>query len=170
MHESLGYGIAGLLMVFFGRRLFWLFVACVGFLFGLYLAETVFATAESWVFLTCALIGGIAGALTAVFLQKAAVGVAGFLAGGWLVKDFVVYVFETSPEIGWISFFVGGLLGALLIAVMFEWALIVLTSVLGAAWIAQIQFFSAAVQPIVVVGMAGLGILVQAKQRLRRRQ
>src|SRR6187200_2140589 len=68
--------IAGVVLLFFGRRLFWLFVALIGFIAGMSLATQVLAIHEQWLLLLIAIGCGILGALIALFLQRLAIGIA----------------------------------------------------------------------------------------------
>ena len=67
----------------FGRKLFWFFVGTLGFVVGAEAATTLFPHNPEWE-LIAGLILGLLGILMALFLQKVAIGVGGFLAGGYL--------------------------------------------------------------------------------------
>ena len=77
--------VVGVALLFFGRRLFWLFVAGVGFLYGLRFAPTLVQGGSELALLLVAVFCGVIGALLAVFAQKIAVGIAGFCIGGYVV-------------------------------------------------------------------------------------
>jgi hypothetical protein len=75
--------LAGLGLLTLGRKLFWLFVAVIGFEFGFFIAERFFQRrADDLLALGVALLLGSVAALLAVFLQQLAIYVGGFLAGG----------------------------------------------------------------------------------------
>jgi len=76
--------IIGVVILFFGRKLFWLCVAAVGFAVGVKIAPLLVNESASLLALLIALIFGVLGALLALFLQKIAIAVLGFLAGGKL--------------------------------------------------------------------------------------
>ena len=76
--------LIGAVVLLFGRKLFWLCVAAIGFAAGVELAPHLVHEPSALLSLTIALLLGIIGALLAVFLQKIAIGVLGFLAGGKL--------------------------------------------------------------------------------------
>ena len=73
--------LVGVGLLAFGRKLFWLFVAGVGFAAGLALTAALFKTSPAWEVLLIAFGAGLAGALLAVFLQRIAMGVGGFIGG-----------------------------------------------------------------------------------------
>ena len=73
--------LVGGLLLGLGRKLFWFFVAASGFVAGLYIADRVLSIRPEWLVLVIGLVLGVIGAIAAVFIQKIAIGVAGFLAG-----------------------------------------------------------------------------------------
>src|ERR1041385_9171955 len=83
MHSSLPIisVLVGLALLLFGRRLFWLFVAALGFAIGLQLAPYLSQNPPLWLSLLLSLGLGLLGALLAVVLQKLAIAIAGFLGG-----------------------------------------------------------------------------------------
>src|SRR6266581_2743184 len=76
--------LIGAVILFFGRKLFWLCVAAVGFAAGVEIAPHLVHEPSPLLALTVAVVLGIIGALLALFLQKVAIAVLGFLAGGKL--------------------------------------------------------------------------------------
>ena len=129
--------LLGIALLIAGRRLFWLFVGALGFIVGFALATQFFASQSELVILAISLGVGLLGALLAVFLQQLAIGVAGFVAGGYgllLLLD-VIGLRLGIPT--WIPFVVGGIIGAALLASLFDWALIVLSSLTGAGLVLE---------------------------------
>ncbi len=86
MHPSVPIisALIGVVILLFGRRLFWLCVAAVGFAAGVEFAPHFVHEPSTLVLLTVAIVLGFIGALLALFLQKIAIAIAGFLAGGKL--------------------------------------------------------------------------------------
>src|SRR6476661_9326781 len=84
--ENLSVGIIGVIIgaaiLLFGRKLFWLFVAALGFAVGLEIAVYFMKDPPQWMLLLVGLGCGVVGALLAILVQKIAVAVAGFIAGG----------------------------------------------------------------------------------------
>src|SRR5256885_7264151 len=76
--------LIGAIILFFGRKLFWLCVAAVGFAAGVEFAPHLIHEPSQVLQLSIAIVFGFIGALLALFLQKVAIAVAGFLAGGKL--------------------------------------------------------------------------------------
>src|SRR5712671_6195228 len=86
MHFSVAIigALIGVVILFFGRKLFWLCVAAVGFAAGVEFAPHLMHEPTPVLQLCVAVVFGFIGALLAMFLQKIAIAVAGFLAGGKL--------------------------------------------------------------------------------------
>ena len=161
--------LIGVVILFFGRKLFWLCVAAIGFAAGVELAPHLVQDPSALLSLTIALLLGIIGALLALFLQKIAIAVLGFLAGGKLAGAIAAAFFVHYAQHSTIIFVIGGVVGAILLLVLFDWALIVVSSLIGAHLIVY-QSTIALPQSgsiILFIGLAVVGILVQAAS-LRR--
>jgi hypothetical protein len=78
----------GILLLLFGRRVFWLFVATAGFIAGLTFAMQFMSGQPELVILLIAIIAGIIGVFLGVLLEGVAILIAGFLAGGYLATPF----------------------------------------------------------------------------------
>jgi hypothetical protein len=161
--------LIGAVILFFGRKLFWLCVAAVGFAAGVEIAPHLVQEPSPLLALTVALVLGLIGALLALFLQKIAIAVLGFLAGGKLAGAIAAAFFVQYAEHSTIIFVIGGIIGAVLLLVLFDWALIVVSSLLGAHLIQSSIVLPPSGSTIVFIGLAVLGVLVQATS-LRRSQ
>lgn len=160
--------LLGVAMLTFGRRLFWLFVGGIGFVFGIHIAAQYFHGQPDWIVIVIALLSGLLGSLIAVFLQNVAVWLAGFAAGGYFVFNFLDVLGWEDDRLAWISFLVGGVIGAVLVVVVFDWALIILSSITGATLITQSIPFGPLVTALSFTVLIILGILIQAS--LMRRE
>lgn len=150
----------GLLLA--GRRLFWLFVGGVGFITAFTLATGIYSSQPGALTLLITLAVGIVGAVLALFMQRAVIGVAGLLAGGYSVY---VLIQSLSGEVGgwgWILIAVGAVLGALLVGLFFEWALIILSSLTGASMITSVMDIGTNLSLFLFLGLALIGIIAQA--------
>ncbi len=179
--------VVGALLLTLGRRLFWLFVAGAGFLAGLQFAPRLLPGQPANVILIAALVVAVAGAVLAVLLQRLAVGLAGFIVGGYAA----VYLAEALGLLGsstpinppglptaalaslnaaitggppvWLIFLIGGVIGALLVAAVFDLALVLLSSLAGAALVAQAVTLPAGVELAVFLVLVALGIIIQTR-------
>src|SRR5438093_9386422 len=154
--------VIGIVILFFGRKLFWLCVAAVGFAVGVEIAPQLVNEPSSLLALVVALVFGLLGALLALFLQKVAIAVVGFLAGGKLASAIAVAFFVHYAQYSTIIFVVGGIIGAILLLAVFDWALIVVSSFIGAYLIQSAIVLPPTGSTLVLIGLAVLGILVQA--------
>lgn len=158
---DLTFIFAGILLLLLGRKLFWLFVAVVGFLAGMTFMPELLPNQPDSVILTISLIAGLLGALLAALLQKLAVGLAGFAAGGYIVYYLLEFVAVSLGDYQWMAILAGGILGALLAGSMFDWALILLTSASGATLVSQGLDLSMPISVIILVALFIFGIIAQ---------
>jgi hypothetical protein len=158
--------VIGTLLLILGRKLFWVFVGAVGFLVGFNLATRYLAGQPDWVILLIALFVGFLGAGLAVVLQRVAVVVAGFFAGGYLALEMIALLGLGSSEFSWVPFIFGGIAGALLLSIFFDWALILLSSLAGASLVAQALPQLVAINQnavtLIFVALVVVGCLIQA--------
>lgn len=159
--------LIGIVILFFGRRLFWLCVAAVGFAVGAEIAPHLVNEPSSLLALLVALAFGVLGALLALFLQKIAIAVLGFLAGGKLASAIAAAFFVHYAQYSTIIFVVGGIIGAILLVALFNWALIVVSSFIGAYLIQSAIVLPPTGSTLVFIGLALVGIFAQAAS-LRR--
>ena len=154
--------LVGALLLFLGRKLFWLFVGAIGFVVGAEAAAALFPHQPDLAMIG-GLVLGLIGAVIAIFVQKIAVSVGGFLAGGY----FLMAVMRTSDwqvlGYSWVSFLVGGLIGAMLMIFVFDWALIVFSSISGAHLITHSLVLTPEMAAIVFAVLLVVGIGAQAR-------
>jgi len=142
--------LLGIVVLVIGRRLFWLTVGAIGFIIGLGLALDFFANQTGLALLIIGLIAGGIGAMLAILLQKIAVSIIGFIMGGYSISWIVLEMLELNfDQWEWLLFIVGGIIGAILVAYLFELALIILSSLIGATMILQVTNFN----PLITAGL-----------------
>ena len=153
----------GLALLVLGRKLFWLFVGAIGFLAGMEFATAYLQGYSENIELIAGLVGGVIGVVLAIFVQKVALLAGGFIGGGYLALNIVQgTVQQPVGQTAWIAFIVGGILGAILVSVLFDWALILLSSFVGALLVVQSIGLGPNATPIVFFLLAAAGIFVQA--------
>src|SRR5512140_887552 len=155
--------LAGICVLFLGRRLFWLFVGAVGFVLGLDVAAQLFRGMPHTEVLIIALVGGMVGAVLALALEELMVGIAGFAAGAYIAAQILITAMPYPGRTVWIAMLVGGIVGAWLFVGLFDWALIALSSLIGAAFIVQAVPAATHVNYIVFAALVVAGVLVQAR-------
>ena len=151
----------GIALLILGRKLFWLFVACVGFAVGFTYAQQLWGTQSALMILVIALVLGLIGALLAIFLQRVAIGLAGFVAGGYITVAVMNLIGLEGDPFLWLLYVIGGIIGALLLFFMFDWALIALSSIIGAALIIQQLEFSPTLKMTLFFGLLLAGFVFQ---------
>lgn len=131
------YILTGVVLLFFGWRLFWLFVAMAGFWAGYDFARYAFAGQTPEFIFIAAIICAVFGVILAVALQEIAIVFLGALVGGTLALHWYAFFVPYDPQssLNWIAFCGGAIIGALLMAWGFDAALIIVTSLLGATLI-----------------------------------
>ena len=140
-----------------GRKLFWLFVGAVGFITGLQLASSFWQGPETLA-LVFGLIMGVIFALLAIFLQTITIGIAGFLAGGYILNAMAVMF---GLEAGLVIYIIGGLIGLALVIFLFDWAIITLSSLAGASLLVQAFIPEGGAGGIIFMILFLIGVIVQ---------
>ena len=161
--------IVGVALLFFGRKLFWLFVAAIGFAAGMEIAPQITHTPSPIFVLIIALGLGVLGAILSIVIQKFAIAVAGFVAGGRLAVGLSAAFYVNHAEYSRIIFLIGGILGAILLLLLFDWVLILFTSVEGAHLISHVIVLPQMGCMIVLIVLIVIGIVAQSAM-LRRFQ
>ena len=155
--------IVGLALLLLGKRLFWLFVGAIGFIGASDAAAMHFSGLPNWQILTISFAAGLLGVLLALFFQKLAILLVGFYTGGYLVVSlFNTLNMAPPPALPWAPFIIGGLLGAVLLYLLFDWTLIVLSSLAGAAFISKTIQFSAMPSAILLAALFLAGVIIQS--------
>jgi uncharacterized membrane protein YeaQ/YmgE (transglycosylase-associated protein family) len=154
--------VAGLLLLVLGRQLFWVFVAVLGFVVGMDWAAWLFPDAGAPSQLLLAVLVGVVGAVLAAFFYQLAIAAAGFLAGGRLGVALLTILAPASDQSMWLVFVLGGVIGAVVLLLIFDWALILMSSTLGASLIVQETAGRSELGGIVFIVLVVVGIAVQA--------
>ena len=156
------YFIAGAALLILGRKIFWLFAAVIGFLFGMSLAQQIMPGQSQTIMLLVALIIGGLGAILATMIQKIAIGLSGFIAGGYLVYLMIPALSINLGTFLWLAVIIGGIIGAVLASMMFDWALILLSSGVGASVITNHLTLPQPFPLVLLVALFIIGVVIQA--------
>jgi hypothetical protein len=184
--------VVGLIETLFGRKLFWLFVAIGGFLVGWFLAPAIWDTFRDsgslapWVRLAIGLGAAVVLGFAAMKFTRMMVGLAGFLifaVATVLAIDYFGVTLASGTRNYWIAFGCGGVVGAVIMGMLFDWALVVLTALFGAGATADgiLYFFTPDnptvadpapakwIEAVLVGALFAIGLAVQISMRRRRR-
>ena len=155
--------IAGTLVLLFGRPLYWVLVAVLGFLIGYDLVRDLAVSDSEVIQFLIALAAGIIAAGLAVAFQWLAFGLVGFLAGSYLVQaGFERYGYASDYDS--ILIIVGGVIGAVVALNIVDWAVIVLSALAGATMISDQIEMDNQLRLLVLLGLTVVGVAFQRKQ------
>ncbi|MCG8350421.1 MAG: DUF4203 domain-containing protein [Chloroflexales bacterium] len=155
--------LVGVAILFWGRRLFWLFVGGVGFAMGINLATRLLSGQAESTIIVIALVLGVLGALLAITVQRLAISVAGFFAGGYITLYLLNALSMSTGPLDWLYALIGGIIGVFLISALFDWALIILSSITGAVLIMQTFTLDPTLSAFLVLALTVLGIGAQSR-------
>ena len=153
--------VVGILLLALGRKLFWLFVGCIGFVAGYASVQQFGGGQPDLIVILIALFSGLAGALLAVFFQGVAIALAGFVAGGYTSMIVTALIGLEGGQWPWVIYVVGGILGAAMLFLIFDWALILISSLSGASLIVQTVEVGQDIKTLLFIVLVIIGIIFQ---------
>jgi hypothetical protein len=154
--------LIGIIFLIVGQRIFWLFIASLGFLFGVEFASTFFAGQVYWKTLLISVICGLLGLVCSLFLQELGIIVTGFIAGGYIFLSLWNLLGWRINEWGWLLFFLSGIIVSSLLLIFFNPVLIVLSSGIGAMIIIQALPTTPAMKILLFLLLFAFGVFVQS--------
>lgn len=163
--------LVGAVLLVFGKRLFWLFVGIVGFVTVYQLSLQALHVQRFGVRFFLACLAGLFGMLLAIFVQRVAVGLAGFLVGAWFAASLLGLDPAHALAVRGPAFLVvlgGGVLAAFLALRLFDFALIALSALAGAGLITDAAHLASPARPVLLALLAIAGIAIQAGWTGRR--
>jgi hypothetical protein len=153
--------ISGTILLLFGRKLFWLFIAIIGFLAGAVTGELIFPGQPPWVTFFIALGAGIIGFVLAMFAQRVAFALAGFYAGSYLTFILAQSYGAYNPSA--VLCIAGGIISALLAFLFMNWAIIILSCLAGAGVVVGTLGLEQTPAFILFVALVTAGVMTQAR-------
>lgn len=152
-------GVIGAIILFLGRELNFLFAAGMAALVALRFTPKLPATLPAWS--GYAFMAGVAILAAWVMIVNKPVGfyISGFFAGGYALMEWFEPGILTFPIL---PFFVGSVIGAIVIGVFTDWALIVISSLIGAVYATTLFRLSQTAETLVAGGLFVLGAITQA--------
>jgi hypothetical protein len=161
--------LAGIVLLVAGRRLFWLFVGLVGF-FAVYRWFAPYRLGPASGRWLLAILAGVVGILLAIFLQRVAIALAGFFAGGSFAVQLLGLHLGQARGGALLVFLIAGVLAAILAVALFDLALVVLSSLAGADLIVEALHPRPVTAKLVLMVLVVVGIAIQMGSGERRRQ
>jgi len=151
-------GIAGVVILFLGRELSFLFSAAMAAFIGVRLLPFLPASWPSWGDLAfLAILAVLAAGLTLVD-KRAGFYVCGFLVGGFVFNE--IYA-PGSLVLPILPFFVGSVLGSVIIGLLGEWGMIVVSCLIGTYLIYGVLPFFGTARTLAASGIFIVGALAQ---------
>lgn len=162
----------GALLLIFGRKLYWLALAGLGFAVALHLSRQYLAFETAQQEIVVGVVAGLFGGILAVVAQQLAVRFAGLVLGAWGTFYTTRLLVPDGELLAFFLAVVGAGLGFLLAAKLFELALVLVSSAVGALLISQNLYLDPTTQAVawLVLTLAGLAFQLRRRQkRLRMR-
>ena len=149
--------IAGILL-FLGRELNFLFAAAMAAFIGFRLTPLLPSQWPGWA--DYVFMGVLALIAAAITLSNSRVGyfLSGFLAGGYFLIEYFQPGMLTVP---WLLFLIGGVIGSLIMGIFTEWALMVVSCLIGAYYVTNLFTLSPTAEILVGSGLFIIGALTQ---------
>jgi len=158
--------IFALALLFLGWKLYWVFVGAVGFIAVTELVLTQFAIQQEWLVVLIGLAAGILGAVLAIFVRMAGIGLAGVLGGVYVFSAISRLASIQNPTLVWVMLILGAIAGFLLVLLLFDWALIIISSLTGSILLTELAGISNRYAWLVLLALLAVGILVQSRMLL----
>ncbi len=163
----------GLALLTYGRKLYWLALGAIGFCGGIWFARHLPELNGTGLGLGAAFLIGVLGAALAVFAQRMAIGLGGFVIGGALAYWSAAWLtVPTGWQPGswlWVVAIFGAIFGTLAAAVMFEASLLALTSLFGALLVAKASHVGAPHESWLFLILLCGGVIAQSGRARQRK-
>lgn len=152
-------GVIGAIILFLGHELNFIFAGGMAILIGFRLTPKLPPAWPPWG--DYAFIIGIAILAAGIVIANERTGyfLSGFLAGGYLLIEYFEPGLLTLPLL---PFIIGGIIGALILGLLTEWALIIVSSLIGAIYATTLFWLNPTAEILVAGGLFVIGALTQA--------
>lgn len=151
-------GVIGGILLFLGRELNFLFAAAMAGLIGFRLTPLLPPQWPYWSDAAFMISLAVIAALLTLFNERAGYFISGFLAGGFFLVEYYAPNTLTLPLL---PFIIGGVIGSLVLGLLTEWALILVSSVIGAAYVLNLFRLDPTAEILIGAGLFVIGALTQ---------
>ena len=152
-------GIIGGIVLFLGRELNFLFAGAMAFLIALRLTPMLPSQWPDWTEWAFMIGLGVIAALLTFVDERGGFVISGFLAGGFVAAEWYTPDMLVIPVL---PFILGGVLGALVIGLFTDWALIIISSLIGGYYLTTLFRLAQTPRILITAGLIIIGALVQA--------
>jgi hypothetical protein len=149
--------IAGVLL-FLGRELNFLFAGAMAAFIGLRLTPLLPPKWAGWTDYAFMAVLALIAAVVTLRYERVGYFLSGFLAGGYFLIEYYQPGVLTVPLI---PFIVGGVVGSLIIGIFTEWALMIVSCLIGAYYVTNLFRLSPTAEILVGSGLFIIGALTQ---------
>lgn len=152
-------GVLGGILLFLGLELNFLLAGGMAALIGLRLTPLLPDQWPAWS--TYAFIAGLGIIAAAATIVKERFGyfLSGFLVGGYFLVEYYAPGVLTLPLR---LFIIGGVIGSLVMGIFAEWALMIVSSLIGAYFVIDVLTLSPTAETLVGAGLFIVGVVTQA--------
>ncbi len=154
-------GLIGFMVLTMGSQLYWFFAGVIGFLTGIFAAEQVIQLQPGPNIILIGAGGAAIGVLLTITARKPAMVLVGFLAGA-LAANTLPELFGWTPGFNeWFLLLAGALVGGLFVLFSYAYAVLVLSSIVGAQMIAVAVHLGGVNPQVMFLAMLIIGLGVQ---------
>ncbi len=151
-------GVIGGILLFLGHELNFLFAGAMAALVAVRLTPLLPGQWPGWADYAFIIALGVIAAVAVLLNERAGYFISGFLAGGLLLVE---YWAPDSLIVPWLPFVIGGVIGALVIGIFTDWALILVTAAIGAAYLLNLFVLDPMLEILIGAGLFIVGALTQ---------
>jgi hypothetical protein len=151
-------GIIGGILLFLGRELNFIFAGAMAGLLAYRLTPLLPPTWPAWSDAAFMIALGLIAAILVLIHERAGYFLSGFLAGGFFLVEYYAPNALTVPLV---PFVVGGVIGALVLGLLTEWALILVSAAIGASYLLNLFVLDPTAEILVGAGLFIIGALTQ---------
>jgi len=158
MNFNLIRGILGGVMLFLGRELNFVFAGSMTALLAFRFTSFLPSGLPSWADIAFIVGMGILAAGIALINERGGYALSGLVAGAYILSE---YYSPGTAGVPLLPFIVGGGSGAIIMGLFTEWAMIVVSSVIGAIYLTSLFRLSEIERTLVTAGLVIVGALAQ---------
>ena len=151
-------GVIGGILLFLGRELNFLFAGAMAALIGYRLTPILPPQWPAWSDAAFMITLAVIVAIIVLINERLGYFLSGFLAGGFFLTE---YYAPGVFGIPWLPFIVGGVIGALILGLLTEWALILVSAGIGAAYVLNLFRLDPTAEILIGSGLFIIGALTQ---------
>jgi len=155
-------------LILFGRKLFWFFIGAAGFLGGLSAGQSLLDEKPFWYAFIMGAICAVILVMLVKLLKNIAFGIGGFILGAYLANGVLEIMGLELGTLQWLILIAAGAMGAGLLLTLFDWALVILSSTVGALLISQFIPLDPPASQVIFIGLLILGMMIQIRHEKPR--